>query len=369
MQPQYADNESKNIFYDTLPGDTATINQVYGYDMICLFNMNGSITHATGDGYHIMGLTANELLLMNVFDLFDIGKNHFGGSSYKPFRLTSSKQYYDTALEFEHIIMPTVNGEEFFCLTKCVDDNAQLKERDDKIRELTKKIEELEERDRYKNKILSVVTHDLKSPVASISALARMMEGGEIESDLRCAIHEAKEQLESSNELITNLLDWASNAFKSENTAKTGIDLSEVIYSCIAVLRSSADEKQIKIASNISEPLYASAIPNHANIIIRNLLQNAIKFTHPGGSISITGKIVNGRVLTVITDNGVGMTEEKIVGVLNGAPLSSPGTQGEKGSGIGLWLCREFASVNNGTIIISSEVNKGTSITVSLPTC
>ncbi len=230
------------------------------------------------------------------------------------------------------------------------------------------KIAELQQKCDHKDKILSVLAHDLRSPLSSISGLISIFEGNDAQLQLELHVTELKKQLFSVNELMNNLLRWASRSFDKEQYAPPIIfNLDSVIQLNINLLTCITKEKNISLNNHSDSriPTYANA--DQIDIVIRNLLLNAVKFTPPGGSIAITATTDNVTTYINITDTGIGMSPEQLTMIFSNMHFSSYGTSGERGFGLGLLLCKEYIDENNGTISITSEPNKGTSVSITLP--
>ena len=146
------------------------------------------------------------------------------------------------------------------------------------------------------------------------------------------------------------------------------LTLSELVQQNIALLKASADEKNITLSINLPEVLNAQGDYGNVDIIIRNLISNAVKFTGYGGEIRIEGKTDGHNTTLSIIDNGVGMNEEKIRNLFSISPSkSTAGTNGERGIGLGLLICHQFAVANRGKILVESEPGNGSKFTLVLP--
>lgn len=370
-QPLNEKRAEKTVYGDDLivKKDIFDTGMAELYDLVCVFDHNGQITHARGEGWHILGLRAEDLILMNAFEVFALEERHFTVATDIPFRLTSYRMLLDAEIHFEHTIMPSSGNKEFYCLTRDVtQERNRRNELKEKITTQGRTISTLTERDTNKSKILSVLAHDLRNPIASMYSLAQLIEGGDIDSNIKDAVKMMRNQFISANELIANMLEWAFRSFNNNaDPFKTAIDLFTITEKCIISLKHLADLKSIRIINNISDDLFARADADHISIVIRNVLQNAIKFTSTNGSINIKGEKESEKCIVYIADNGVGMTTEQVESLNKGISLSSYGTAGEKGFGMGLLLCKEYLDLNNGKLHIDSKEHKGTTIKITLP--
>jgi len=229
--------------------------------------------------------------------------------------------------------------------------------------------EELEETLLLKDKVFSIVSHDLRSPIASLNAVLPMLDPESLDHD---TYHELKlnltKQVQNLNYVLDNLLIWSRSRMKGINTPELKeINISKQSAISIGLLKGMADQKKIAIQNQINTSLTIHADPQHFDIIIRNILLNAIKFTHENGLIILQSKIENDHIALSIVDNGIGMNPEQINRLFQlKTHFTTPGTQKEKGTGLGLLICAEYAAVNNWEIKVDSQIGKGTIFTIIL---
>ena len=228
----------------------------------------------------------------------------------------------------------------------------------------------LEELNRFKDKTFSVLSHDLRGPVGSLtSAMSMLDENVMTQADFMTFKPDVQNQLHAVSALLDNLLNWAKGYMHGE-TAKNPekMDMHDIVQHNIKLSQDAAGRKKIKIHNNIPPSTTVLGYPGQIDIVIRNLMMNSIKFSNNNGAITFSAKPLAGRAQITITDEGIGMTEAQLNKLFTvSADNSTYGTGGEKGIGIGLLLCYEFIKANNGTISASSEVNKGTVFTIVLP--
>ncbi len=229
---------------------------------------------------------------------------------------------------------------------------------------------ELEDQLKSKTKFLSIIGHDLRGPVGNIMNFLDLLQN---KSDLN--EKKRKEYLtilttlsQSTFHLLQNLLEWATkskylNKFESER-----IELSQIISNDLNFFKSSTAVKSIKLEIIEGERTYFLGSVNMIQTIVRNLVSNAIKYTSEGGIIAITSEKVLDKVRLVVSDTGQGMNPETINSLFKFETTESRiGTRGEVGSGLGLALCIELASINNGVIEIESQEGIGTIVVVEFP--
>ena len=236
--------------------------------------------------------------------------------------------------------------------------------------EIQKQAARLEELNQFKDKTFSVLSHDLRGPLAAFTATMQMLDDNMISRDEFAMLKpEVETQLVSLNILLDNLLKWSKSYIMGE-TAITAepLNMNRMASEHITLARNVAEKKGITLINNIPETIVASGDRGQVEIVIRNLVNNAIKFTQTGGTITLSATENNDTVQITVADNGVGMTREQLDKLFTPAAGGSTyGTGGERGIGLGLLLCYEFIKANNGTLTAASEVGKGSIFTVTLP--
>lgn len=238
--------------------------------------------------------------------------------------------------------------------------------------ELEKSQAELRQSNADKIKFFSILAHDLRAPFNSIMGFSHILGVDNEELTLEEAKEYGKSIYESSQSmfrLLENLLDWSRVMNKTKVASPVHFPFDKIITQNLKLLESNAQAKNITLGSegDLTAMVYADF--NMMNSVIQNLLSNAIKFTREGGkvNISVFSFQDNPFVDIQIVDNGVGMNEEARRNLFRtDTAQTTPGTNNERGSGLGLMLCKEFIEMNKGEIWISSEVDKGSTITVRL---
>lgn len=258
-----------------------------------------------------------------------------------------------------------------------------LKKSKDEIVEKNKKLEEttneLHELIKMRDKFFSIIAHDLKNPFNSLIGIADLLVRNAHKYPLEKIIRFSdalKESAEKGHELLENLLQWSRTQNKTINFSPQKIKVKAVIDNSIAVYTQAAKEKRITIEQNIDSDYYAFADVNMLKTVIRNLVSNAIKFTHLNGRITISvsngkycSKIPEIKMLQInVKDTGVGINPEFIPKLFKiDANISTKGTKNEEGTGLGLILCKEFIEKHHGCIKTESEINKGTIFSFTIP--
>jgi len=227
----------------------------------------------------------------------------------------------------------------------------------------------LEELNEFKDKTFSVLSHDLRGPIDSFSSIISMLDEDVITAEEYMKLKpEMSARIASLTILLDNLLKWASGYMKGQITLKSeNTNLYVIARQNISLLQNAAARKQITIINEIPESIMAYCDPGKMDIVIRNLIINAIKFTAHKGNITLEAHEEGDNTFLSIADTGVGMTKEQLNKLFMIAPDNHTyGTDGETGTGLGLLLCYEFVKSNGGTISVVSEKNIGTKFTITL---
>ncbi|MFD0932006.1 tetratricopeptide repeat protein [Psychroflexus salinarum] len=228
----------------------------------------------------------------------------------------------------------------------------------------------LNESNLQKNKLFSIISHDLRSPVNSLSQIFDMYVSGQIsEEEFKDWLPEINKNLTSTRHLIDNLLKWASESLNESQVEKTVIPLQQEVESMKEFFSSSLKNKNITLKNKVPEDLEIYMDSNALKLVIRNLISNAIKFCNPEDEISVSALRQGGYDRICIQDTGVGMKQDQARRLFNNSSIiSSVGTQKEEGKGIGTVLCRTFVEENGGTIWVDySEEHLGTRICFEVP--
>lgn len=222
-----------------------------------------------------------------------------------------------------------------------------------------------------KDKFFSIIAHDLKSPVNSIKGFSELLIELVEDRDYEKIKEFAGIILLSTNRaisLLTNLLEWSQSQSGRMAFNPESFELNTVLNEVILLFNVNAEQKFIKIVNEIDAPIWISADRRMIGSVLRNLISNAVKFTNPGGKITITYILEKEGIVISVSDTGVGISKvrmEKLFCISESS--STQGTQKEKGTGLGLILAKEFVEKHNGKIWADSTVGEGTVISFSLP--
>ncbi len=226
----------------------------------------------------------------------------------------------------------------------------------------------LEQANAEKSKLFSIISHDLRTPIDSITGYLGILSESEISSDDRKEIEqELYSQTRYTSDLLQNLLHWSKNQMAGVNVKLAPVNLAHLVEDARITKVNSASKKGIKLSYNIDTGIEVIADKDMLRIVLRNVINNAVKFTRTGGEVEISFASRAGLGEIAIKDNGIGMDANKQKEIFTLHSNSTFGTNDEKGIGLGLMLCKEFMIYQNGDIRFESELGKGTIFYLSLP--
>jgi signal transduction histidine kinase len=235
---------------------------------------------------------------------------------------------------------------------------------------IEKQAKDLEELNLYKNKIFSILTHDIRNPIASLNQVVELMGDDLLNAeDLGFIKNRLANQLKSINILLDNVLNWSKSQLEGElKPMASHVQLSNLVNQSIELFEQFAQQKQVSVHNLVPQDFKVWVDPNHLDLAIRNILFNAIKFSFQNSSVEIFAETKQGKAYLSIKDKGKGMDEAELATLFsfNKQP-GVYGTQGERGAGIGLILTREFVTKNGGEILVQTEPNKGSTFTLVFP--
>ena len=229
----------------------------------------------------------------------------------------------------------------------------------------------LERLNETKDKFFSIISHDLRGPVSSLFGVGGLIRHFVKEKNndqlLEMADH-METSVERLSNLLDNLLNWAMQQQGHFPNVPEKVDVTGMIEEIIGMFSNMANGKHIAITTHVSDTIFLWVDRNSVHTILRNLINNAIKFTSDGGKIDVNAAIDEDMVEIRVSDTGVGIPQSKLNKLFNlNGEGGTYGTSGEKGLGLGLQLVKEFMEMNNGTISAESEENAGTTFIVRLP--
>ncbi len=220
-----------------------------------------------------------------------------------------------------------------------------------------------------KNRFYSIIAHDLRSPLASIIGFTDLLKEEEFEDESTSEIiGDLQKSTKGTLKLLDNLLSWSKLQTGDIKFKPKYHNLEQTVNESANVLAPVFAQKEIELISNIDDLVDIYADKEMVATIIRNLLSNAVKFSKEKGIVNIYSVIDGDFVNVAVQDNGIGISEDNLKKLFDiEKSFSIEGTKGEKGTGLGLLLCKEFVEMNHGKIWVESKVNKGTTFIFSLP--
>lgn len=250
--------------------------------------------------------------------------------------------------------------------------NLLLQQKNDEISrqnvEIQEQAQQLSELNNLKDKLFSIISHDLRSPLGSLVTLLNLTQQGYFtEEGFKEVIDELSKNVGYTSELLENLLKWAQSQMQGLKVTPSYFKLHEVAESKFALYSEQAQNKGITLSNMINDDIMAYADSAMIELVFRNLIANAIKFCDSGSTIMASASILNDNVLVSVTDTGTGISPENLEKLFGREIFSTRGTSNEKGTGLGLLLCKDFVNLNGGTIWAKSVHGVGSEFFFTIP--
>jgi signal transduction histidine kinase len=250
--------------------------------------------------------------------------------------------------------------------------NKLLREKNEKIEEQKETLEQqavqLLLNNRQKDKLFTIVSHDLRGPLNSLRTLMDCLKEKNLsEPELRELMIEFRRNVDYSSELVSNLLFWASSQQDGMVAKPVFLPIQPMVQNTLALFSHQACQKNIWLNEELEPSVDAFADKDMVQVILRNLISNGIKFCRLGDSLTVISRRADREIEICVADTGIGLTEEVLEKIRRGESFTSYGTAKEKGTGLGILLCREFAEANEGRFWIESELGKGCRCYFTLP--
>ncbi|MEP2132581.1 MAG: tetratricopeptide repeat-containing sensor histidine kinase, partial [Algoriphagus sp.] len=231
---------------------------------------------------------------------------------------------------------------------------------------------QLEEINQTKNKLFSILGHDLKGPVGQVKSVVDLLTDGHLDQEeFDILIQNLKKDVDSVYFTLNNTLKWSLTQMEGFNLQKVNFNLAILVNSTLSLIEPQLKEKSIEIDdTSLLTDIEVFADRDLIEVVIRNILNNAIKFSKAGDVIKISAELENDMIVWCVKDRGIGMKDEQIKKLLSSEYVisdSKRGTQMEKGSGLGLQICKEFTRRNGGELSITSREGEGTKVCVRIP--
>jgi PAS domain S-box-containing protein len=247
-------------------------------------------------------------------------------------------------------------------------DVSERKKNENKIIQMNNELKDL---NATKDKIFSIIAHDLRSPFQGILGYTQILseDFDELTDAERIDFIQGIDSLSKGTyKLLDNLLQWSRLQTGKMIYSPSSLNLFETLCQAIELLKEVAREKDIEIETRIDNNIKLDADSTMLETVVRNLISNAVKFTNPNGKIIVAAEKNENACVVTVEDNGVGISEENIEKLFKiDKGISTKGTSGEQGTGLGLLLCKEMIDLHNGKIIVESEHGKGTKFSVVIP--
>lgn len=332
---------------------------------VLFYGSGGLILFGRKEKYTALYLLAAAQLLFSVFQIFRLFAIYQTGAGYNFYHTAQvdAKVYIMLSSLFLNIpnlgillLMLEINAKTIKEKNKIIDDERQ----------------QLEIANQTKDKFFSIIAHDLRGPISSMMSMLEMINENHkvrIDHSLQDPLNVLTTTSQQTFTLLENLLTWSRSQSGQIEYQPTTCNLGEVIGDNIGLIQTGIEEKKIKLINQVDSNITFWADRAMIDTIIRNLLSNAVKYTHNEGSITIGSKKREHDVEISIGDTGIGIKPDSLeklfrIDVQN---VSSPGTNGESGTGLGLILCQELVTKLKGKITVTSAVNKGSVFTITLP--
>lgn len=223
-----------------------------------------------------------------------------------------------------------------------------------------------------KDRMFSLISHGLRGPIGSVKGIFDLIVEQDMDDpkELKSILNESREVVDSSFNLLENLLNWSKSQTGNLTVNPQKISIGSLVRENLMLFTSSIKHKNFTIENHVDENHYAYADMEMVNVVIRNILSNSVKFTRTAGRISLYSQIAKDRLLLTVADTGVGMSRDMIDEIMEDDPvagLSYNEDNYDKDRGIGLKICKDFLQKNNGRLSIESSPNQGSRFFIYLP--
>ena len=213
-----------------------------------------------------------------------------------------------------------------------------------------------------------MIAHDLKSPMYALRNIFNNIEKYDLPAeDVKAMIPEVMKDLNYTTTLMENLLQWAKCQMQTLEVSLNSVNVRDVANEVFGHLKSQAELKNIRLVNNIRKNALVLAQEDMIQLVLRNLVSNAIKFTPENGCVQIGIENGSDIIEVFVKDSGIGLSASNLDKISHNEYFTTRGTSSEKGTGLGLMLCKEFLAKNNGTLHITSEEGIGSRFSFSLP--
>ncbi len=317
----------------------------------------------------LFGYSENELITMSFRELLSPEKRTIDLDSFvEEHKMFESFAFtkYNTMIYIQISVSKVLFNENVYHLLT-IRDMTVVKQQEDRLKQIATK---LQASNAMKDKMFSIISHDLRGPIGNLKTMLEFIAENPTEFD-RKELFEIIASLEKSSnqtyELLENLLSWAKSQQDLLEYQPEIFYLSETINSSVKFMTETAKMKNITINTKLDEFLQVKGDKNMIKVVLRNLLSNAIKFSYENSNISVYHFVRERNVIVGVRDKGVGISPENLKSIFDKTNFTTTfGTNKEKGSGLGLKLCKDFVTKNNGKMWVESKLNEGTTFYFTL---
>jgi signal transduction histidine kinase len=232
-----------------------------------------------------------------------------------------------------------------------------------------KRAEELAHLNATKDRLLSIVSHDVRTPVGAMCQVMRDLTDnydGMAETDRKAKMVMLRTSSEALNDRMENIIQWVKGELENSKVEPVDFNLSELVDECVREQEMTIAAKSLKVSNVVPKTMMAHDDVNVVRIVMQNLLSNAVKFSYPDGEVSVKAEEKGGRVWIEVSDNGMGISEKKLEKIFKFMTSSASGTSGETGTGIGLFVSKMLVDKIDGEITIESRKDEGTTVRFSV---
>ena len=232
-----------------------------------------------------------------------------------------------------------------------------------------KRNEELAHLNATKDRLLSIVSHDVRTPVGAMCQVMRDLTDnydGMAETDRKAKMVMLRTSSEALNDRMENIIQWVKGELENSKVEPVDFNLSELVDECVREQEMTIVAKSLKVSNVVPKAMIAHDDVNVVRIVMQNLLSNAVKFSYPDGEVSVKAEEKGGRIWIEVSDNGMGISEKKLEKIFKFMTSSASGTSGETGTGIGLFVSKQLVDKIGGEITIESRKDEGTTVRFSV---
>jgi len=346
------------------------------HDSIIMLDLNSKITFWSRGATERYGWTSEEalekvssVLLQTVFPIpFNDVKRELFQNGYWEGELSQTTKDGSTLIVSSRWQLQNDSDNQPQSILETNNDITARKRSENALRESERNLRQL---NATKDKFFSIIAHDLKSPFNAILGFSQLLKDEYSDLDSRSIGYYASminSSVQQAYNLLENLLEWAKTQQGNMPFKPVPVLLERLVSNTINGLQDTAGQKNIELINLIPNNLVLIADENMLGFIFRNMITNAIKFSNKDGKCEVSAKISDASAQITISDHGIGMSNESIAKLfLIETSFTTRGTANEKGSGLGLILCKEFVEKHGGKIRVESEIGKGSTFSFNLP--